>query len=311
MESPLEDFPSEPTSSVHRFAPVVESRSRKRRSRKRRRFTAALFARFLAVRAASIRASDECAGAARQLGLFLRRLPLAVDRVWHKASGRIETRREEPIASASLAEEITHIAHDAGLTQDGLVASLQRAVAETVEREAARRTTPDRVSTPPRLLAVAVSAALIAGVAYGIMWQQRPWSVVPPPAVTTPAIAESAPLPEAPIVVQPQVQAKTRAVPVKAAAATRVVANGRPRSNPRAVANLTDGELLIVTEPPGARVTVDGVGRGVTPLTLRNLAPGAKRVRVTKDGYTGAERVVSLAQGTTEHTVRIPLERRQ
>jgi cytoskeletal protein RodZ len=52
--------------------------------------------------------------------------------------------------------------------------------------------------------------------------------------------------------------------------------------------------LVIATEPPGARVTVDGIGWGVTPLTIRHLSPGAKRLRVTKEGYSAAERSVSV-----------------
>jgi cytoskeleton protein RodZ len=54
-------------------------------------------------------------------------------------------------------------------------------------------------------------------------------------------------------------------------------------------------ELVIRTEPEGARVTVNGVGWGTTPVTIRHLEPGPKRVRVTKDGYTAVERVVSVA----------------
>ena len=43
-------------------------------------------------------------------------------------------------------------------------------------------------------------------------------------------------------------------------------------------------ELVVVTDPPGARVIVDGIGRGTTPVTIRYLAAGEKRVRVLKDG---------------------------
>jgi cytoskeletal protein RodZ len=66
-------------------------------------------------------------------------------------------------------------------------------------------------------------------------------------------------------------------------------------------------QLLIVSDPPGARVTVDGVGWGETPVTVTNLPPGVKRIRVTKAGYTGQERV---AQVTDERptTVRISLQ---
>jgi PEGA domain-containing protein len=69
----------------------------------------------------------------------------------------------------------------------------------------------------------------------------------------------------------------------------------------------SDGELIVTTEPTGGRVTVDGVGWGSTPVTIRNLPPGAKRIRVTKDGYGVEERVVHLAPNRSRVTLEIPL----
>jgi len=66
-------------------------------------------------------------------------------------------------------------------------------------------------------------------------------------------------------------------------------------------------ELEIVTDPPGARVTIDGVGWGVTPLTIRYLPPGTKQLRVTRDGFTAEERVVRFGTGQTRTSVRIQL----
>ncbi len=51
---------------------------------------------------------------------------------------------------------------------------------------------------------------------------------------------------------------------------------------------------MITSEPAGARVTINGTGWGVTPVTVRNLTFGAKTVRVTKDGYASAQRAVVL-----------------
>jgi transcriptional regulator with XRE-family HTH domain len=53
-------------------------------------------------------------------------------------------------------------------------------------------------------------------------------------------------------------------------------------------------ELFITSDPPGARVTVDGVGWGTTPVSVRHLPAGAKHVRVTKDGYRSEERVAPV-----------------
>jgi cytoskeletal protein RodZ len=53
-------------------------------------------------------------------------------------------------------------------------------------------------------------------------------------------------------------------------------------------------QLEITSNPQGARVTVDGVGWGVTPVTIRHLPEGLKRVRITSDGYAASERVVEI-----------------
>jgi cytoskeletal protein RodZ len=57
-------------------------------------------------------------------------------------------------------------------------------------------------------------------------------------------------------------------------------------------------ELVVITEPPGARVTVNGIGWGVTPIAVRYLPPGDKRVRISKDGYASEERLVRVAEHT-------------
>jgi transcriptional regulator with XRE-family HTH domain len=68
-----------------------------------------------------------------------------------------------------------------------------------------------------------------------------------------------------------------------------------------------EGELVVTTEPPGGRVTVDGIGWGDSPVTIRSLSLGARRVRVTKDGYASEDRVVRLTKETPSFTLLIPL----
>ena len=55
-----------------------------------------------------------------------------------------------------------------------------------------------------------------------------------------------------------------------------------------------EGELVISSEPAGARVTVDGIGWGVTPIRIQHLPLGHKRLRLTQAGYLGEERAVTL-----------------
>jgi hypothetical protein len=67
-------------------------------------------------------------------------------------------------------------------------------------------------------------------------------------------------------------------------------------------------ELVVVTEPAGARVIVDGIGRGVTPVTIRYLSAGEKRVRVIKDGLPAQERTVRVVPAREPTTLIIPLQ---
>jgi hypothetical protein len=72
-----------------------------------------------------------------------------------------------------------------------------------------------------------------------------------------------------------------------------------------------DQRLVVTSNPAGARVTVDGIGWGVTPLTVRHLPPGDKIVRVTKDGYVASERRVQLGNPGATPSVRLTLRRRE
>jgi hypothetical protein len=81
----------------------------------------------------------------------------------------------------------------------------------------------------------------------------------------------------------------------------------RPPAPAVSVESRSDGELLVTTQPAGGRVTVDGVGWGTTPVRIRYLEFGAKRIRVTKDGYAAVERTVRLDPDHSIARVQIPL----
>lgn len=59
-------------------------------------------------------------------------------------------------------------------------------------------------------------------------------------------------------------------------------------------------EIVVRTEPPGARVTVNGISWGASPVTIRHLPPGAKRIRATKEGFAATEQVFALGDGQRE-----------
>ena len=64
----------------------------------------------------------------------------------------------------------------------------------------------------------------------------------------------------------------------------------------RAGASATMGELHVTSTPDGARVLVDGKDRGVTPLTVGNLKPGAHEVTIASSAGT-VHRSVTLDPG--------------
>ena len=66
-------------------------------------------------------------------------------------------------------------------------------------------------------------------------------------------------------------------------------------------------ELVITTDPVDARVVVNGVGWGSSPITIQHLAPGEKRLRVTKDGYMAVEHVTHVVSDRST-TVNIQLQ---
>jgi helix-turn-helix protein/PEGA domain-containing protein len=68
-----------------------------------------------------------------------------------------------------------------------------------------------------------------------------------------------------------------------------------------------EGAMRIISEPAGAQVTVNGIRWGQTPVTVRHLAPGEKRVRISKDGFTSAERWLQVTPDHSTQTVRVVL----
>jgi cytoskeletal protein RodZ len=80
----------------------------------------------------------------------------------------------------------------------------------------------------------------------------------------------------------------------------------QPAPSPEPPAGV-EGAMRILSEPAGAQVTVNGIRWGQTPVTVRHLAPGEKRVRISKDGFTSAERRLQLTPDHSTQTVRVVL----
>jgi hypothetical protein len=93
---------------------------------------------------------------------------------------------------------------------------------------------------------------------------------------------------------------QTRAIPVKITAGGHVA---QFVELPKADAAV--GQLSIRTDPPGATVTVDGQRRGVSPLTIDDLAPGAHTVGL-QNALSSVTEQVTIQAGATASLV-VPL----
>ncbi len=69
-------------------------------------------------------------------------------------------------------------------------------------------------------------------------------------------------------------------------------------ATPSATAGAQTGRLDITSDPPGAQVRLDGVVRGLTPLTIDAVDASEHRVSLTRDGAT-IYRTVRVAPGAT------------
>lgn len=200
--------------------------------------------------------------------------------------GRLEAipggayRRGEVIAYADV------VGLDRALVLSQLERALHAGAAEHTSAVPAGLTAPARIARAVGIVAAAIAVAL----ALAVLWQ-------PERTQTALAVVEPA-KPPAHVTAPPaHVDPPPAAVPSSAPASAptndvRPVVAPPPATDDPAPAR--GDALVIVTEPPGARVTIDGIGWGTTPVTVPYLPPGPKRVRVTSRGYAAEERTVHV-----------------
>ena len=138
----------------------------------------------------------------------------------------------------------------------------------------------------------------------GLLWERGgapPLDLTTESASVVPALTPTEMLEEAVRIAEPPRPAPNlrRALydPRIAAQSQRSSRNGR----------LDEGMLVVHSTPRGARVTVNGVGWGVTPVAIRYLPMGPLKVRVGKDNYGMHERVVELTTAQPSSTLRVSL----
>lgn len=111
-------------------------------------------------------------------------------------------------------------------------------------------------------------------------------AAAPAPKKAEPAPAETAPDEPAP----------RRAPATKAA---------DPAPAPAAETSAGDATTLTIeSDIPGASVFVDREFVGTAPVTLKNVAPGQKRVNLSAEGYEGVQRAVDVSPGENTVTLR-------
>ena len=109
-----------------------------------------------------------------------------------------------------------------------------------------------------------------------------------PPAPATPRIAPS------PVVArQARTESEPDVEPEPVTIPSRANVIEEPATGPAVSSGF--GWLLVRTEPPGAAVTVDGVRRGETPLSLRDVPFGRHVVEVSHPGFAAPPREVILS----------------
>lgn len=79
----------------------------------------------------------------------------------------------------------------------------------------------------------------------------------------------------------------------------------RDRGNVFVMAELISsrGLFVVTTEPPGARVMLDGEDKGVTPLSLEGVSQGEHVVDLTLDGYARTFQLVDTSDGAKGEVV--------
>ena len=68
-----------------------------------------------------------------------------------------------------------------------------------------------------------------------------------------------------------------------------------------------EGELVIESEPPGAAVVVNGIGRGRTPTRVQYLPLGSHTIRLVLAGYESQEQSVTVTAARPLRTVTLVL----
>jgi cytoskeleton protein RodZ len=166
-----------------------------------------------------------------------------------------------------------------------------------------------------RIYAVVVTLGLICAAGVTYWWWRAPvlvtdpteaalaTALVVPASAAAPAADDEAALRDASST-SPITTPESR----PAVAGDAVLRPARVASTETIVPAVNDLALTVTSSPTGARVLVDGIGYGPTPITIRHLRPGERRVRLVLDGYVSVEQRLRLTP-TRPATLDVTLHR--
>jgi cytoskeletal protein RodZ len=189
--------------------------------------------------------------------------------------------------------EVRAFAQAVGVDQKVALAQLEEALPDAP----AEIPVPPAEPIEPRSSWMAVTSLLLAGVCLIalLIWNRQTAS--PPnlvPAPPPPSSSASAPA----AVAHPAGDTPSASVPVVGAPPTEPPTPVLPPVHP---------VLVVSSDPSGARVVVDDIGRGTTPATIEFLSFGEHRVRIVRDGYVSDERSISLTAKRPTTTLQVDL----
>ena len=199
-------------------------------------------------------------------------------------------------------------------------------VLERLEQSLGPAADPSPIIPPPpvfdpsprsRIYAVVVTLGLSAAAGMTWWWWRQPVLVADPTeAALAASLAEPASAPAPAAYVQTaagDARSASRATASPAStqparAGDAILTQANVSSAETTVPAVNDLALTVTSSPPGARVLVDGIGYGPTPITIRHLRPGQKRVRVVLDGYVSVEQRLRLTPARPA-TLEVRLDR--
>ncbi len=80
---------------------------------------------------------------------------------------------------------------------------------------------------------------------------------------------------------------------------TQVTGTGTVATTAAVPVQPTTGSLSVTTSPPGAAVFLDGVQKGISPVTIPGIVPGRHALFIKMDGYADYTEPITVQVGQT------------